>query len=45
MKLYIGPEIKAYVVYAGYFTTFWGILIFSSGLPALYIIGFIAYFA
>ena len=43
-NLYVGPEIKAFVVYSGYFTTFWGIMIFSSGLPALYLVGFATYF-
>lgn len=43
-KLYIGPEIKAYVVYAKYFTAFWGIMVFSAGLPFLYFIGFATYF-
>ena len=43
-NLYVGPEIKAFVVYSGYITTFWGIMIFSSGLPALYLVGFATYF-
>lgn len=42
-QLYTGDEIESYVVYSQYFTGIWGILVFSSGMPALYIIGFLTY--
>lgn len=42
--MYTGEEIKASVVYAGYFTALWGVLVFSSGLPVLYFVGFLTYF-
>ena len=42
-ELYTGDEIQAYIVYSQYFTGIWGILVFSSGMPALYIIGFFTF--
>jgi hypothetical protein len=37
--LYTGREIESYSVYANIFATLLSILMFSTGLPALYIIG------
>lgn len=42
-ELYMGPEIKADIVFAEYYVAFGGIFIFSAGLPSLYILGFITY--
>lgn len=43
--LYTGTEIKSFIVYSQYFTALWGILVFSSGMPILYGIGFLTYFS
>ena len=38
-KLYTGPQIQTYYVYAQYFTSLWAILTYSSSMPILYPIG------
>lgn len=44
-KLYTGPSIESHQVYAQLITNFWASLMFSSGLPILYPLAFLFYFA
>jgi uncharacterized protein YacL len=44
VALYVGPEINSAAIFSKFYVTFWGIFIFSAGLPCLYLIGFLTFF-
>ena len=44
ISLYTGIEMQSHEVYSEIISTYWCIIMFSSGIPALYIVGFLFYF-
>lgn len=42
-KLYTGAEVKSFNVYSNTFTTLWVIMMYSSGMPILYVVGFLSF--
>ena len=43
-KLYTGPQIESFYVYSQLFTNLWACLMYSSGLPILYLVSCLFYF-
>ena len=43
IELYTGLEMQSHEVYSQIITNYWCVLMFSSGMPVLYLVGFLYY--